>query len=299
METIRQVRELTALMADFTSYVSRHLPDDVAGKLKELGEAETSPLAKKVYDAMLENQRLAAKLSRPCCQDTGVIQYFVEAGAHFPLLGELSGILRCAALAATKKAPLRHNAVEIFDEVNTGNNTGYRVPWIDWHIVSGSEDALIHVYLAGGGCSLPGAARVLMPGEGYEGIVSFVFDVISSYGVNACPPLLVGIGIAGSVEVAATLSKRALLRPIGSHNHKRRGAEMERLLEDGLNALGVGPQGLTGENSVLGVHIEDAARHPSTIGAAVSTGCWSHRRGTIRVHGDLSYEILTHKGAAR
>jgi L(+)-tartrate dehydratase alpha subunit len=152
--------------------------------------------------------------------------------------------------------------------------------------------------MAGGGCSLPGQGKTLMPAAGYEGVVKFVFDVMTSYGVNACPPLLVGIGIGGSIEVAANLSKRALFRPIGSRHPDPKGAEMELLIEEGLNEIGIGPQGLSGKNSVTGVHIEKAARHPSTISVAVSVGCWAHRRGTIRINEDMSYEILSHKGVA-
>jgi len=136
-----------------------------------------------------------------------------------------------------------------------------------------------------------------MPGEGYEGIVKIVFDVMTSYGVNACPPLLIGVGVSTAVETAALLSKRALMRPIGTHHSDPRAAEMERLLAKGLDDLGVGPQGLTGSSSVMGVHIESSARHPSTIGVGVSVGCWSHRRGTIRINEDMTYEILTHRGA--
>ncbi|MEE4134697.1 MAG: fumarate hydratase, partial [Desulforhopalus sp.] len=109
------------------------------------------------------------------------------------------------------------------------------------------------------------------------------------------PPLLVGIGIGGSIEVAAILSKKALFRPIGSRNPDSRGAEMELLIEKGLNDLGIGPQGLSGKNSVMGVHIEKAARHPSTISVAVSVGCWAHRRGTIRLSKEMNYEILSHR----
>ncbi len=186
--------------------------------------------------------------------------------------------------------------METFVETNTGNNTGVRLPWLEWEIVPGDDTATIEVYMAGGGCTLPGAAKVLMPGEGYEGVVRFVFDVVTSYGVNACPPLLVGVGLSTSVETAAMLSKRAILRPIGSRNPEPRAAEMERLMEEGLNQLGVGPQGLTGSSSVMGVHIENSARHPSTIGVGVSVGCWAHRRGTIRINADLTYDILSHKG---
>lgn len=290
-------KSLTDIMAKFTGYVGKRLPQDVLDKLAQLREGEDSPLSRVVYDSMFENLEAADRLDRPCCQDTGVIQYFIRAGAGFPLLGELREILGDAVREATRETPLRHNAVETFVEKNTGDNTGTRVPWIEWDIVPDSDSAEIEVYMAGGGCSLPGAAKVLMPAAGYEGIVQFVFDVITSYGVNACPPLLVGVGVSTSVETAAMLSKKAILRPIGTRNPKPQAAEMELLLEKGLNEVGLGPQGLSGNSTVLGVHIESSARHPSTIGVGVSVGCWAHRRGTIRIAPDLSYEILSHKEA--
>lgn len=294
MERETAKKSLTDLMAKFTGYMGKRLPQDVLDKLSQLKAAETAPLAKVVYESMLDNQQRADALNRPCCQDTGVIQYFIKAGAGFPFLGDLRAILGDAVRQATKDAPLRHNAVETFVEKNTGDNTGTRVPWIDWDIVDGN-DCTIEVYMAGGGCSLPGAAKVLMPSAGYEGVVQFVFDVITSYGINACPPLLVGVGVSTSVETAAILSKKALFRPIGSRHSNPDAAKMELLLEEGLNKVGIGPQGLSGAASVMGVHIESSARHPSTIGVAVSTGCWAHRRGTIRIKPDLSYVILSHK----
>lgn len=292
-----QREKFVDIMARFTVYSGRYLPDDVYAKLKELRGKEDTDLAKIVYDAMFEDLKFAGELNRPLCQDTGVIQYFVQVGTMFPLINQIEDCLIEAVKKATVLGPLRHNAVEVFDEKNTGNNVGKRIPWIDWEIVPDSDETTIYVYMAGGGCSLPGIAKVLMPLEGYEGVVKLVFDQITSYGINACPPLLVGIGIAGSVEVAAKLSKKALLRPIGSKNSNPRGAELEARIEEGLNALKIGPGGLTGENSVMGVHIEEAARHPATIAVGLSTGCWAHRRAVIKFNADMDYEIISHKGA--
>lgn len=297
MQHDQAVAAMTDIMAKFTNYIGKHLPDDIMGKLTQLRMAEDSVLAKVVYDSMFENLAKADELDRPACQDTGVIQFFIKAGADFPLLSDIRPILDEAVQRATREAPLRHNAVEIFVEKNTGTNTGDRIPWIDWEIVPHDSGITLEVYMAGGGCSLPGQGKTLMPAAGYEGVTEFVFDVMTSYGVNACPPLLVGIGIGGSIEVAANLSKKALFRPIGSRNADSQGAEMELLIEKGLNDIGIGPQGLSGNNSVMGVHIEKAARHPSTISVAVSVGCWAHRRGTIHFNEDISYEILSHKGA--
>ncbi|MEA4896761.1 MAG: L(+)-tartrate dehydratase subunit alpha [Eubacteriales bacterium] len=285
------------IMAKFTSYAGKHLPDDVGTKLKELRAMEDTPMAGIFYDAMDKDLRMADELDRPCCQDTGVIQYFVRVGSRFPLIDEIEDCLREAVKKATVEAPLRHNVVEVFDEKNTGNNVGTRIPWIDWEIVPHSDEANIYMYMAGGGCSLPGTAKVLMPLEGYEGLVKFVFDQIISYGINACPPLLVGIGIAGSVEVAAKLSKKALLRPIGTHNGNTRGADLEAMIEKGLNEIGIGPGGITGKSSVMGVHIEHAGRHPATLAVGLSTGCWAHRRALIKIDSKLGYEVISHKGA--
>ena len=229
-------------------------------------------------------------------QDTGVLQFWVKCGASFPLIGELEGLLKEAVMISTVEAPLRHNSVETFDEYNTGKNVGKGTPTVFWDIVPDSDQCEIYAYMAGGGCTLPGKAMVLMPGAGYEGVTRFVLDVMTSYGLNACPPLLVGVGVATSVETAALLSKKALMRPLGSHNENQRAAAMEKLLEDGINSIGLGPQGMGGKYSVMGVHIENTARHPSTIGVAVNVGCWSHRRGHIIFDKDLNYTITTHSG---
>ena len=288
---------MTDILGKFVSYVGKKLPDDVEEKLAELYKAETSERAKIIYDTMFENQKLAMELNRPCCQDTGVIQFFVKCGAGFPLLGEMEKILTDAVLEATVFSPLRHNSVETFDEYNTGKNIGNSVPSIFWEIVPGSDKIEIYVYMAGGGCTLPGKAMVLMPSAGYEGIARFVLDVMTSYGINACPPLLVGIGVATSIETAAILSKRALMRPINSINPNERAAKLEKMLEDGINKIGLGPQGMTGSSSVMGVNVENSARHPSCIGVAVNIGCWSHRRGHIGFDRNINYTVTTHKGA--
>ena len=259
MNREEQVEKLTTYIAHFTDYIGKHLPDDVKAKISELAEAETNPLAKSIYETMNLNQRLASELNRPSCQ-----------------------------------APLRHNSVETFDEYNTGKNVGKGTPTVFWDIVPNSDQCEIYVYMAGGGCTLPGKAMVLMPGAGYEGVAKFVLDVMTSYGLNACPPLLVGVGVATSVETAALLSKKALMRPIGSHNENERAAKMEALLEKGINDIGLGPQGMGGKASVMGVNIENTARHPSAIGVAVNVGCWSHRRGHIIFDKDLNYTITTH-----
>ncbi|MBE3021817.1 L(+)-tartrate dehydratase subunit alpha [Campylobacter sp. RM13119] len=295
MQKEQAVAKMTDVMAKFVGYSGKVLPDDVTAKLEELSKQESAPLAKTIYETMFKNQELAKKLDRPSCQDTGVMQYFIKCGANFPLIGELEELLREATFKATKEAPLRHNSVETFDEYNTGKNIGKGTPSVFWEIVPDSDECEIYTYMAGGGCSLPGKATVLMPGMGYEGVTQFVMDIMTSYGLNACPPLLVGVGIGTSIDVASLLSKKALMRPLGTHNPNERAAKMERLLEDGINSIGLGPQGMSGQNSVMGVHIENNARHPSVIGVAVNVGCWSHRKGHIIWDKNLNYKVTSHK----
>ena len=249
------LKKLTDLVADFVGHISKKLPDDVIAKLRELGAQETDPLPRVLYETMSRNQDLAVELDRPSCQDTGVLQFWVKCGTGFPYINELEELLKEAVVQATFAAPLRHNSVETFDEFNTKRNVGKGTPTVWWDILPHSDQCEIYAYMAGGGCSLPGKAMVLMPGAGYEGVTDFVLDQMTTYGLNACPPLLVGVGVATSVETAALLSKKALMRPIGSHNPNPNAAKMERLLEDGINAIGLGPQGMGGRYSVLGVNL--------------------------------------------
>lgn len=297
MTKSEQITYMTDVIAKFVGYTGKVLPDDVYTKLEELQAKEDSHLANVIFSTMFENQRLARELNRPSCQDTGVIQFLVECGANFPLIGELESLLREAVIKATVESPLRHNSVETFDEYNTGKNVGKGTPTVFWEIVPDSDVCSIYTYMAGGGCSLPGKAMVLMSGAGYEGVTRFVLDVMTSYGLNACPPLLVGVGVATSVETAALLSKKALMRPVGSRNSNERAALLEKMLEDGINEIGLGPQGMSGNTSVMGVNIENTARHPSTIGVAVNVGCWSHRKGHITFDKDMNYTITSHQGA--
>ena len=291
-----QIQKMTDTMASFIGHTALHLPDDIVTRLEELRATEDDPAALSIYEMMFENMRLASELKRPSCQDTGFVQFRIECGSLFPLLGDLEELLKSSVIKATANTPMRPNVVETFDEFNTGNNIGTGAPSVSWKIIPGWDGCGIYTYLAGGGCSLPGHAAVLMPGEGYEGVVRFVLDRISEYGQNACPPLLVGVGIGNSVDTAAQLSKEALFRPVSSRSPNRKAAELELMLENAINAMGIGPQGMGGRSSVLGVNIQNAARHTATLGVAVSVGCWTHRRGHIVFDKDLSFTTDTHTG---
>lgn len=285
-------------MVRVMDFTSRILPDDVYGKLKELQAAETSDMQRVIYDAYFENLEKARELKRPCCQDTGIMHFYITAGTEFPYLGMVEEALEEAVRRASGEIPLRQNTVNYFEERNTGDDTGERVPWIHWDLQPGGQDLEIITYFAGGGCCLPGRSKMYKPSDGYKAIVDNVFDAVADLGINACPPLIVGVGLGHNIENAAVLSKKAYLRPLGTHHPHPKGAKFEEDLRDGINRLGIGAQGLRGENSVMAVHVESSGRHTATIAVAVSVACYAHRRSVARFHPDLSYEVLSHEEAA-
>lgn len=279
------------------------MSDDVIARLEEMRKGEDTPLQKAIYDSYMENLKMAAQLNRPSCQDTGMIQFYIKAGTAFPHLNITEEVLTQAVRRATASVPLRPNAVNFFDEKNTGDNIAERCPWIYWELIPDSTELEITLYLSGAGCSLPGKAKVFKPSDGIEAIIPFVFDAVCGPGINACPPLLVGIGLGHNIENAAVLSKKALLRPFGTEHHNQKGAQLEKRIMAGLNDLGMGAQGLRGNNCVMGVHIESSARHTATIACAVNFSCYMLRRGVISIKScpsdsnDLSFELPGFKGA--
>ena len=216
------------IMEQFIRLAAIRLPDDVMARLEKMREAEDSPLQKTLYDTYAQNLAAAQELGRPCCQDTGLLHFYIKTGATFPHLGITAEALTEAVRRSTASVPLRPNAVNFFEEANTGDNTAERIPWIHWDFVSGFEGMEITLYFSGAGCSLPGRAQVFKPSDGYEAIVPFVFDVVSGPGINACPPLVVGIGLGHTMENAALLSKKACLRLLGSSHHHGDGAALEK-----------------------------------------------------------------------
>ena len=282
--------------AMFIDRISKRLPDDVLEKLRAMSEAERSPRAKALYKCMLDNVSLAAERSRPLCQDTGLVQFFLKVGSSFPLLDDLDDCLTEAVRRAYVSAPLRPNAVEFPSERNTLTNVGDGVPFIEYEIVPHSDKLEMTVYLAGGGSALPGRAEVFPPSVGFEGIARFVADAMVEKGINACPPLVVGVGVAGCMATAAKLAKHAMLRVIPSSNPRPEIAEEERILKDILDDIGIGPQGAGGSSSVMQVSMECAAHHPSSMGVAVQFSCWAFRRGRIIFDRDMRATVTSHGG---
>ncbi|MEM2207296.1 MAG: fumarate hydratase [Sulfolobales archaeon] len=286
---------LKEALKKFIFTVSTRLPDDVIEALRRASDVEVGEHAKLVYQAVFRNLELAISRSIPLCQDTGVLEFFVELGNSFPFPLELLKVIEEAVTETTVEGFLRPNVVDPATGRNTGNNLGPRIPWVETTLVPG-DYADVYLYMAGGGSSRPGSARVLDPAQGLEGLIEYVVDTVVEYGIHACPPLVIGVGIGPTAEVAASLSKRALLRPVGFRSSSPRMAELEEELERLLNELGIGPQGLGGRKTVLAVHVEYAGRHPATLAVGVSTSCWALRRGHLRIFSDLTHRVLSHGG---
>lgn len=282
------------IVSAFISHTAIVLPFDVKRRLIEMERGEKGKLGSALYSVIEENQNEAFRLSRPSCQDTGIVQYWIKCGALWPYINSLESALTEAVREATVKTPLRPNAVVPFEEKNTKNNIGEGSPYFFWDIIPDSDECEIYIYLAGGGCSLPARSRVFSPGEGYEGMIDFIIDETVLYGPNACPPLYIGVGIGATSEVAALNAKKALMREVGSHNPEPKVKALEEALFNEINKIGIGVQGLGGEESLLGLNIECTVRHPATFAVAVSYGCWSFRRSEIRFRSDLGYTSITH-----
>ena len=290
------------LLEKFIALAAMRLSDDVMLRLEQMRKAEDSPLQKTLYESYFENFKMAIEQKRPCCQDTGMLQFYIKTGTAFPFIGITGEVITEAARRATVSVPLRPNSVNYFTEENTGDNTGERAPWIHWEIIpnqmfNDNSEMEITLYFSGAGCSLPGQAKVFKPSDGIEAVIPFAFDTVCGPGINACPPLLVGIGLGHNIENAAVLSKKACLRLLGTEHPHPKGAELEKRIMTGLNNLGMGAQGLRGSNCVMSVHIESSARHTATIACAVNVSCYVLRRGIIRLKSDLSYELPTYSGA--
>ncbi len=269
---------------------STRLPSDVYEALRRAYERE-SGIGKVVIDGILRNVDLAARLNAPICQDTGIPMFFVRVGEGFPIKGELYEILKEAVVEATQEIPLRPNIIDILEGRNTGDNTGPYVPIIHVELTSG--DMLELTFVAkGGGSEQASLAFVLPPLQSWRGLVNHVVNhTIEAIG-RVCSPIILGIGIGASADLAVYLAyKAALLRKVGSRNSNPRLAKIEELLLDALNSLGLGPQGLGGSRAVLDVHIECGGRHVATFAIALVYACWALRRATLVMKANGEYEI--------
>lgn len=271
-----------------------YLPEDVKEALKKAYEEETSATARTQLKAIMDNVELAERYQAPVCQDTGTTIFFAKAGSQVKNLDRIEEALVKATQRATKDVPMRPNAVDPFTQKNSGDNTGRLVPYLNWEIVPGDSLELT-VMPKGGGSENVCLTGTLVPGEGIKGLKKFVVDAVIRAGAQPCPPTILGIAMGGGVDISIKLAKKALLRPLNEQNPDPEIAKIEKEIFEAVNMTGIGPMGLGGKTTVLGVHIDYAYRHPASFPAAVAFNCWASRRATARISADGTIEYLTHK----
>ncbi len=270
------------------------LPQDVKKALQRAYREEESEAGRTQLKAILDNMELAEKTRTPMCQDTGVIIFYVKAGAKVKELDKIEDALRKATKRATTEVPLRPNAVNPFTQKNSGDNTGRFLPFINWEITSG-DGLELTVFPKGGGSENVCALGMLRPGEGVKGLKRFVVDTVIKAGAKPCPPNILGVAVGGGADIAMKLAKKALLRSLDKPNPDPELAKLERELYEAVNMTGIGPMGLGGRFTVLGVNVDYAHRHPASYPVAVAVQCWAARRASARIHPDGEVGYLTHK----
>jgi len=276
------VRTVTERVCEAVQKVNFLTPEPTFTRLTEALANEPSPAGRSALGDIVENRRIAASQSLPMCQDTGMALIFVELGQEVRLVG---GCLESAIAEGVRRGYadgyLRKSVVAepLFDRRNTGDNTP---PIVHFRLVPG--DALrLTVAAKGFGAENKSWVRMLTPAQGIGAVKRLVVQCVEEAGPNACPPVVVGVGIGGTLESVALLAKMALLREMGQRHPDPRYAALELELLDLVNATGIGPQGWGGANTALDVRIEYYATHIAGLPLAVNLDCHLNRHTTFSV----------------
>jgi fumarate hydratase subunit alpha len=261
-------------IADLLRKAEIELPGDVESALRKAEASEESQVAKSQLQAILKNIELAKNHGVPMCQDTGIMIFFVELGTEFQPGFDLEAAIREAVILATAEIPLRPNAVNPLTRKNSGDNTGVGIPDIHWKLVPGNQ-LKVTAAPKGAGSENMSALRMFNPTE-IGNIRNFVLDTVVNAGGMPCPPLTIGVGIGGSFDAAARLSKEALLEPLDAPLER-----LEREILEAVNALGIGCMGLGGTTTALAVHVKTAYCHTASLPVAVNIQCWANRHASV------------------
>lgn len=257
------------------------LGEDVLTLLSQALESESSERSVHVLKQILSNARIAREDRMPLCQDTGLAILFVEMGQDVHVTdGDFSDAVQEGVRRAYRDGFLRKSLCDPLTRLNTGDNTP---AVIHTEIVPGRRIRLAAMPRGGGSENMSGVA-MLTPAAGLDGIKRYVLDQVTVAGPNPCPPVVIGVGIGGSLERAAILAKKVLLRPLGEPNRlDERMARLEQELLEKINELGIGPQGYGGAVTALAVHCEMAPCHIASLPVAVNIQCHAvrHREAVI------------------
>jgi fumarate hydratase subunit alpha len=253
-------------------------PDVLRAFDKALG-TERSPVGRQVLQILKDNAELARTKRIPYCQDTGMVVCFVELGQDVHVTGSgLEDAINEGVRQGYKEGYLRASIVKSpFDRVNTGDNT----PAVIHVEVEPGATLKIMIMAKGGGCENRSKYTMLTPAAGAPAVKDFIIECVKTAGPDACPPLILGVGIGGTFEKSAILSKKALFRELGSPNPDPTLDALERELLERANRLGIGPQGYGGDTTSLGIHVLSYPCHITSLPVAVTIECHAHRHKEV------------------
>lgn len=254
------------------------LPSDIGWAMEAAAGWETNEIAYTQLGAIMDNVKKAEHIGRPMCQDTGIPVFYVRGKFDSSIAKEIErGVAR-----ATESIPLRPNTVDPLTRENQGSNLGPGMPTIHY-IPTDDEFTEITVLPKGAGSENMTRLAMLNPADGIEGVKRFIVDSVLDAGGRPCPPSVVGVGIGGTSDVCVAMAKEALLIPLDAENPDKVLRQMEEDLFVSLNSSGLGPMGLGGSTTVLGVRIKKASCHTASLPVAVNIGCWATRRASARI----------------
>lgn len=270
---MREIKQEDIIQAVKTLCIEANyqLPQDVRNAIDQASQIEDGQLAKQTLSILKENAKMAQSLSVPICQDTGMACLFVEIGQDVHVQGSLQDALQEGVRQGYQEGYLRKSVVDdpVFDRINTKDNTP---ALIHYEIVEGDKLKII-VAPKGFGSENMSQVKMLKPSDGVEGIKDFVLKVVEEAGPNACPPMVIGVGIGGSFDYVTYLAKKAMLKDIGTHHSDLRYQQLEEELLEKINQLGIGPAGYGGKTTALSLNIETYPTHIAGMPVAVSICC--------------------------
>ena len=269
-------RAVAAMVIDANCRIS---PQVLQQMERGRGEEE-QPLAASILGRIIENDRLAAERCVPMCQDTGMAVFRVQLGQELHIAGgSLEAAIQEGVRQGYREGYLRKSIVAdpVFHRDNTGDNT----PAVIYYELTEGDRLTLTFAPKGFGSENMSAVRMLKPADGAEGVKAFVLDTVHHAGPNPCPPIVVGVGIGGTFEKCAQLSKFALMRELGSSHPQPAYRDMEQELLRAINEMDIGPAGLGGHTSALAVHIETFPTHIAGLPVAVNICCHAYRHGTV------------------
>ncbi|MDD3712077.1 MAG: fumarate hydratase [Candidatus Izemoplasmatales bacterium] len=258
------------------------LDKEVLDAFENARENERNPLAKNILDKILENHEIANSKDIPLCQDTGIVVCFLEIGRELYFDYDLDEAINVGVSQAYIEGYLRKSIVRHpLNRINTMDNT----PAVIHHEFIPGNKLIIHIAPKGGGSENMSTLKMLSPSEGREGLIQFVLDTITKGGGRPCPPLIVGVGIGGNFEKCAWLAKKAILRPLGDVTENPVDRELEIELMERINKLDVGPMGLGGDATCIGVKVNSFPCHIASLPVAVNLQCHSARKSEVTLIG--------------